>query len=48
MHHEVMNHYDDAEPGTRLLPGVDLTLWLQIVVAVLFVIAAAGLVLALA
>jgi hypothetical protein len=31
---------NNAELGTRFLPGVDLALWLRIVVLVLFVIAA--------
>jgi hypothetical protein len=47
MHHGVMNHYDDVDLGTKLLPAVDLTLWLQIIVVVLFVLAVAGLALAL-
>jgi hypothetical protein len=42
-----MNQFDDLEVGTRLLPGVDLTLWLQLIVTVLFVLAAAGAALAL-
>ena len=42
-----MNHYDDLELGTRVLPGVDLALWIQIIAAVLVVLAVAGLALAL-
>jgi hypothetical protein len=48
MHYGFMNQYDDVELGTRLLPGVDLALWLQIIVTVLFVLAVGGLALALA
>jgi hypothetical protein len=40
-----MNEIDDVELGTKLLPGVDLTLWMQIIVTVLFVILAAAVVL---
>jgi hypothetical protein len=47
VHHGVMNHFDDAELGRKLLPGVDLTLWMQLVLAVLLVVAIAGVSLAL-
>ncbi len=47
VHHGDMNHFDDVDLGTRLLPAVDLTLWLQIIVGVLFVLVVAGLALAL-
>lgn len=46
-HDGVMNHYDDLELGTRVLPGVDLALWIQIIASVLVVLAVAGLALAL-
>ncbi|HVY08990.1 MAG TPA: hypothetical protein VHB18_02450 [Mycobacteriales bacterium] len=36
-----MHNFDDAEFGTRLFPGVDLTLWLQLVLLVLVVAAGA-------
>jgi hypothetical protein len=37
-----MNKYDDTKFGTRLLPGVDLTLWLRLVVfAILAAVAVA-------
>ncbi|HEX3708217.1 MAG TPA: hypothetical protein VHV76_16450 [Mycobacteriales bacterium] len=42
-----MNNYDDADLGARLLPAVDLSLWLQIIAAVLLVLAVAGLALAI-
>jgi len=41
-----MNKYDDTELGMRILPGVDLTLWLRIVVALLITLAVAGIVVA--
>lgn len=39
-----MNNFDDADWGTRVLPGVDLSLWLRIVVALLFVVIAGGII----
>jgi hypothetical protein len=42
-----MNHSDDVNLGTRLLPGVDLTLWLQIIAGVLLLLVLGGLALAL-
>lgn len=39
MHHEVMHNYDEIEFG-KVLPGVDLALWLQLIVATVAVIAA--------
>jgi hypothetical protein len=47
VHHGVMDHFDDVDLGTRLLPGVDLTLWLQIIVAVLSLLVMGGIALAL-
>ena len=38
MHHEVMNHNDDIELG-KVLPGVDLTLWVQLVIGAILAIA---------
>ena len=43
-----MHNFDDTEVGARLLPGVDLTLWLQLILIVLAVVAAGAVVLALA
>ncbi|HVW80822.1 MAG TPA: hypothetical protein VHB69_07795 [Mycobacteriales bacterium] len=43
-----MNHFDDVDLGTRVLPGVDLTLWLEILLGVLLVLIAGGVALALA
>lgn len=42
VHHGAMNHFDDVELGTKLLPGVDLTLWVQLVMAVLLVVLIVG------
>jgi hypothetical protein len=41
-HHGFMNECKDAELGMRLLPGVDLALWLRLVVLAVFVAVAAG------
>lgn len=41
-----MNHHDDLELGTKLLPAVDLTLWVQIVCAVVLVMLVGGFALA--
>jgi hypothetical protein len=30
-HHEVMDEYEDIETTVRILPGVDITLWLRII-----------------
>lgn len=46
LHHEYMDEYDDIELGTRILPGVDLTLWLRIIVMLVVVAATAGITLA--
>jgi hypothetical protein len=35
-----MDEYHDIDAGVTILPGVDLALWLQIVVATLIAIAA--------
>jgi hypothetical protein len=48
VHHGCMNQVDEVELATRLLPGVDLTLWMQIIAAVLFVLVVAGVALAVA
>jgi hypothetical protein len=42
MHHRCMDEYNDIELGLRILPGVDLTLWLRIVVLVVLAAVAAG------
>jgi hypothetical protein len=42
-----MHNFDDAELGTRLLPGVDLTLWLQLVLLAALVVATAAVALAI-
>jgi hypothetical protein len=42
-----MNSIDDLELGAKVLPGVDLALWIQIVFAALFVLVAGGVALAL-
>jgi hypothetical protein len=47
VHHGFMNHFDDVDLGTRLLPGVDLTLWLQLAAGVLLLLVIGGLALAL-
>jgi hypothetical protein len=38
-----MNHRDNSELGARVLPGVDLTLWVQLVLAALLLVAAGSL-----
>jgi hypothetical protein len=43
---DLMNHNDDFDLGTRLLPGVDLTLWLQLAVMVLLGLVVGGIALA--
>jgi hypothetical protein len=43
-----MDEYNDIESGIRILPGVDLALWLRIVVMLVLVAAAAGIALAVA
>jgi hypothetical protein len=43
-----MNQIDEIELGTRLLPGVDLTLWVQLIATVVFMLVAAGIALAVA
>jgi hypothetical protein len=45
--HGAMDHFDDVDLGTRLLPGVDLTLWLQIIAGVVFLLVMGGIALAL-
>jgi hypothetical protein len=47
VHHRFMNHFDDVDLGTRLLPGVDLTLWLQIIAGVLLLLVIGGIALTL-
>ncbi len=42
-----MDDYNDIELGERILPGVDLALWLRIIVAVLLAVVVGGLTLAL-
>jgi hypothetical protein len=37
-----MNEYEDMKLGTRILPGVDLALWLRIVGFVIVAAVAAG------
>jgi len=37
-----MNERNDVEIGERVLPGVDLALWLRLVVALLVAVAVAG------
>jgi hypothetical protein len=39
MHHGVMHHTDEIRFG-KVLPGIDLALWLRLIVATLIVIAA--------
>jgi hypothetical protein len=41
-----MDDYNDIEPGVRILPGVDLALWLRLFVALLLAVAIGGIVLA--
>lgn len=41
-----MNDYDHMELGTRILPGVDLALWLRIVAFVILAALAVGITLA--
>jgi hypothetical protein len=41
-HHEVMNERSDLDLGTRILPGVDLTLWLRILAVLVLAAIAAG------
>jgi hypothetical protein len=43
-----MNNFDDIDWGTRVLPGVDLTLWLRLFVALLLVVVAGGIAVATA
>jgi hypothetical protein len=38
-----MNHRDNSELGARVLPSVDLTLWVQLVLAALLLVAAGSL-----
>jgi hypothetical protein len=45
-HHGDMNKQNDIELGTKILPGVDLALWLRLVVLVVFAAVAAGIALA--
>lgn len=33
MHHGVMKHHETSGLGERILPGVDLTLWVQLTLA---------------
>ena len=42
VHHGDMNERNDVEIGERVLPGVDLALWLRLVVALLVAVAVAG------
>jgi hypothetical protein len=37
-----MNEYEDVEFGTRILPGVDLALWLRLVGLVILAALAVG------
>jgi hypothetical protein len=37
-----MDEYNDIELGVRILPGVDLTLWLRILVLLVLAAVAAG------
>jgi hypothetical protein len=46
MHHGFMENYDDTELGMRLLPGVDLTLWLRLVMMLLLALVVGGIALA--
>lgn len=46
LHHGFMDEYNDIELGMRILPGVDLTLWLRIVGMVLMAAIAAAIVFA--
>lgn len=41
-HHGPMNVRHDADLAARILPGVDLTLWLQLVVTLLVVAVLGG------
>jgi hypothetical protein len=43
-----MNDYNDVKMGERILPGVDLTLWLRLIVALLLAVAVGGIALAVA
>ena len=42
-HHGGMNECENVELGVRILPGVDLALWLRLVGLVLFVAVMTGL-----
>jgi hypothetical protein len=42
LHHGDMNEYKDMELGTRILPGVDLALWLRIIGFVILAALAVG------
>jgi hypothetical protein len=44
--HEVMDEYNEPELGTRLLPGVDLALWLRIFALMALAAVAAAIVVA--
>jgi hypothetical protein len=37
MHHGFMAHHDNTDLGTRILPGVDLALWVQLMLALVIV-----------
>jgi hypothetical protein len=41
-----MDDYDDIESGVTILPGVDLALWLRIVVLLVLAVVAGGITLA--
>jgi hypothetical protein len=43
-----MDKYNDNESGVTILPGVDLALWLRILVTLLLLVVAGGVVLAVA
>lgn len=43
-----MDEYNDIDTGVTILPGVDLALWLRIVVMVLLLVVAGGVALAVA
>lgn len=46
LHHGSMDDFDNIELGTRILPGVDLALWLRIVGMLLMAVIVAGIVIA--